>query len=256
MNMEARTSSLPTAAKALDLWACRLDIERAAAKKVQYGSSISVRQCLLEAGFDDSQASNRTMQARVRREVQRLTVGKRDCTAMKRARECQRNSFPFEEIAIPSSSDEADDDISVITDASSLEEPAHISPSECNPLFVGSFGFQKSMASEARALLRVSRMFPGELGHPLLRSLEGAAAFQSVITPSAGNSTSSMSKFSIPLCVTPTTNCLPPLNSTSSAGPIPKLFPTAPRPMTNTNMLLSDNLRHAMIDRPLLFYSP
>lgn len=60
---------------AMDLNSCRQEIERAAAAKISE-AALTIRQCLLQAGVSTSQASNRTMQARVRREVQRLTQGR------------------------------------------------------------------------------------------------------------------------------------------------------------------------------------
>jgi hypothetical protein len=59
----------------MDLNSCRQEIERAAAAKISE-AALTIRQCLLQAGVTTSQASNRTMQARVRREVQRLTQGR------------------------------------------------------------------------------------------------------------------------------------------------------------------------------------
>lgn len=59
----------------MDLNSCRQEIERAAAAKISE-AALTIRQCLLQAGVSTSQASNRTMQARVRREVQRLTQGR------------------------------------------------------------------------------------------------------------------------------------------------------------------------------------
>jgi hypothetical protein len=65
-----RVSPCPSAA--MDLDSCRQAIERAAANKVSSkGKALTIRRCLLDSGLSERQASNRTMQARVRREVQR-----------------------------------------------------------------------------------------------------------------------------------------------------------------------------------------
>jgi len=143
----ARTSPCSSAAlhvsaggsRAMDLNSCRQEIERAAATKVSSkGSSLSIRQCLLEAGFSSSQATNRTMQARVRREVQRLNQG-RDRPQRTLFGGKGRAPVPFE-ITIPASFKDAvfaddfdnhlsddtfdDDEISVLTDATYFQMSA------------------------------------------------------------------------------------------------------------------------------------
>jgi hypothetical protein len=65
-------SALPAVRKALDFDSCRNDIQRAALAKLVAGNTSSIKKCLLEAGFCDAQANNRTMQMRVRRHVQKL----------------------------------------------------------------------------------------------------------------------------------------------------------------------------------------
>ena len=65
-----------SAAIPLDLNSCRRDIERAAQMKMTPPtSSLTIRECLLSVGLSPCQASNRTMQARVRREVKHLVNG-------------------------------------------------------------------------------------------------------------------------------------------------------------------------------------
>lgn len=65
-----------SAAIPLDLNSCRRDIERAAQMKMTpTTSSLTIRECLLSVGLSPCQASNRTMQARVRREVKHLING-------------------------------------------------------------------------------------------------------------------------------------------------------------------------------------
>lgn len=138
--------------RAMNLNSCRQEIELAAATKVSpRGSSLSIRQCLLEAGFSTSQASNKTMQARVRREVQRLTHGRE-----KRAVYDGRISVPLE-IVIPTPSSLSpsgggtaagladfldgpisddifdDDDISVLTDPTYLPMAPARSPPTPHP---------------------------------------------------------------------------------------------------------------------------
>lgn len=116
---------------ALDLNSCRQEIERAAATKISE-TALTIRQCLLQAGLSTTQATNRTMQARVRREVQRLTQGRTRKT-FSTGRECVPR-----EILVPVSctsrpqgddfdsyttfADESyeDDNISVLTDPSYL----------------------------------------------------------------------------------------------------------------------------------------
>ena len=58
--------------RALDFESCRDEVHQAAMAKLVAGNSRSVKQCLLEVGFTDSQANNRTMQSRVRRHVTKL----------------------------------------------------------------------------------------------------------------------------------------------------------------------------------------
>ena len=58
--------------RALDFESCRLEVHQAAMAKFGAGNSRSVKQCLLEVGFNDTQANNRTMQSRVRRQVNKL----------------------------------------------------------------------------------------------------------------------------------------------------------------------------------------
>ena len=62
--------------KALHIDTCRYDVQRAAVAKVVAGRKSSIKQCLLDAGFAEEQANNRTMQMRVRRQVQKLTQEK------------------------------------------------------------------------------------------------------------------------------------------------------------------------------------
>jgi hypothetical protein len=62
--------------KALHIDTCRYDVQRAAVAKVVAGKKSSIKQCLLDAGFAEEQANNRTMQMRVRRQVQKLTQEK------------------------------------------------------------------------------------------------------------------------------------------------------------------------------------
>jgi hypothetical protein len=65
-----------SAAAPLDLNSCRREIERAAAIKLSPNTaSLTIRECLLSAGLSPCQASNRTMQARVRREVKHMVSG-------------------------------------------------------------------------------------------------------------------------------------------------------------------------------------
>jgi hypothetical protein len=79
----AYTPLLPTTnslVKALDIETCRKGVQKAATAKAASGRSISIRQCLLDAGFCEGQASNRTMQMRVWRQVQkqqRVTLTRR-----------------------------------------------------------------------------------------------------------------------------------------------------------------------------------
>lgn len=124
--MSETPASLRGSVKAMELSSCRQDIERAAATKVQKGAAISIRQCLLEVGFDAAQANNRTMQARVRREVQRLSIGKRDVQSKLKKRAAAASMPPMEIFAKPHKDNQDDDDddgISVLTDASSLRLP-------------------------------------------------------------------------------------------------------------------------------------
>ncbi len=124
---------------ALDLNSCRQEIERAAAAKVAE-TALTIRQCLLQAGLSTTQASNRTMQARVRREVQRLTQGK-----TRKTFSTGRDSVP-REIHVPMAcssrtpgddfdsyttfADESfeDDNISVLTDPTYLQNTSNRVP--------------------------------------------------------------------------------------------------------------------------------
>ena len=89
--------------KPLDIESCRQNIEQAAVAKLFSGTKISIRQCLLDAGVSEEQANNKTMQARVRRHVQKLS---RNATS-------GGDYFPLEITFFARKED--DDDISVIT---------------------------------------------------------------------------------------------------------------------------------------------
>jgi hypothetical protein len=101
--------------KALDIDSCRQDIEVAAVKKLFSGRKISIRLCLLDAGFCEDQASNKTMQARVRRAVQKLS---------RQAESQHEESVPLTITFAP----QEEDDISVITGASGFSLPTTVTP--------------------------------------------------------------------------------------------------------------------------------
>jgi hypothetical protein len=101
-------ATISTSVKALDIDSCRHDVQRAAIAKVVAGKNLPIRQCLLDAGFCEDQANNRTMQMRVRRQVQKLL---RPTTAEQSK---QNEALPME-----ISCDE-EDTISVLTIASCL----------------------------------------------------------------------------------------------------------------------------------------
>mmetsp|Transcript_76001 Transcript_76001/g.114447 ORF Transcript_76001/g.114447 Transcript_76001/m.114447 type:complete len:259 (+) Transcript_76001:237-1013(+) len=97
--------------KALDIETCRNGVQKAATAKAASGRGISIRQCLLDAGFCEGQASNRTMQMRVYRQVQKLQKG---ATAPVRRRQPKEATVPSEVCFNPFD----DDLVSVLTDGS------------------------------------------------------------------------------------------------------------------------------------------
>jgi hypothetical protein len=105
--------TLPCLSKALNIDSCRQGVERAAVAKLVAGKFISIKQCLLEEGFSEDQASNNTMQARVRRHVQKI---------LRNANPSQQQQKPSKRMQRPPScvtvlqSDH--DDVSVLTNAS------------------------------------------------------------------------------------------------------------------------------------------
>jgi hypothetical protein len=136
----AATVSTSAGAKALDIDSCRQDIERAAVAKALQGSSLTFRQCLLQSGFSEDQASNRTMQMRVRRQVQKFKrqheQPKKHQQQHQQVVQAQAAQQPSQGVtttaAVPleiAFSYEASDDISVLTlDSSFRLAPTTVTP--------------------------------------------------------------------------------------------------------------------------------
>lgn len=137
---------LESDSKALNLESCRNRIDIAAAAKLQQdlekgkkennkkrkrpattSNVLSIRECLLDVGFTENQASNRTMQTRVRRRVQELKhpePKKQQKKPQRKQRKgaTQKKEFPPSVSAkvpsivrFPSKYDNDDDDVSVLT---------------------------------------------------------------------------------------------------------------------------------------------
>lgn len=115
MTAPTMAAASSTSIKPLDIDSCRQDIEVAAVKKLFSGRKISIRQCLLDAGFCEDQASNKTMQARARRAVQKLS---------RQAESQNEESVPLTITFAP----QAYDDMSVITSASGCSVPTTVTP--------------------------------------------------------------------------------------------------------------------------------
>jgi hypothetical protein len=103
--------------KALHIDSCRYDVQRAAVAKVLAGKNLSIKQCLLNAGFAEEQANNRTMQMRVRRGVQKLTreqatPKEKTTAAVSRLMPTSIETCPIE-----------DDEISVLTEPNGMYGP-------------------------------------------------------------------------------------------------------------------------------------
>jgi hypothetical protein len=143
-----------TSVKALDIDSCRHDVQQAAIAKVMAGKNLPIRQCLLDAGFCEDQANNRTMQMRVRRQVQKLL---RPTTAEQFK---QNEAFPME------ISWDEEDTISVLTIASCLVVKS-VTPTAADALpssicIPGNFLVPSSIIPQRRA--RVSpELFPPSL---------------------------------------------------------------------------------------------
>jgi hypothetical protein len=105
--------------KALHIDSCRYDVHRAATAKVLAGKSSSIKYCLLDAGFSEEQANNRTMQMRVRRQVQKLTKEKE--TPKKSTHTASSNSR-LHPTSIQTCHIE-DDEISVLTEPNGMYGP-------------------------------------------------------------------------------------------------------------------------------------
>lgn len=71
-NERTAMAPAPKSRTVVDFDSCRNDVMRAAVAKVLSGKSTTIKQCLLHVGFTTQQASNRTMQMRVRRQVQKM----------------------------------------------------------------------------------------------------------------------------------------------------------------------------------------
>ena len=100
------TDAYASRTKPLDIESCRQDIEKAAVAKLLAKQRITIRECLLDAGFCEKQASNKTMQARVRRQIRKLS--------RRHADDDEEAAVPME-ISFTPFQNENDDDISVIT---------------------------------------------------------------------------------------------------------------------------------------------
>lgn len=145
----AATTSIPSAKSPLvslcpltplDLRDCRRQIERAAELKIandvatslRKNKRMTIRECLAAAGVDAIQASNKTMQARVRREVKRiLSVGHAASTSTRSRRPPTEISIPTRALLVSSSmndeNDEFDSQINAIFCDSEVVEEDEVS---------------------------------------------------------------------------------------------------------------------------------